>query len=88
MSGRHEGWPAVLGNGHTRLMKAIRNMGCRTGTNSSAHFSPRTKSSSVSSSSQKEMIKSLAIQCLTSSTGQYSPTWLNEFFTLLEVKAA
>ncbi|KAK7445706.1 hypothetical protein VKT23_014702 [Stygiomarasmius scandens] len=85
MSGRHEGWPAVLGNGHTRLMKAIRNMGCRTGTNSSvsSFSSPsasRTKSSSASSSSQKEKIKSLAVQYLTSSTGQYSSTWLNEFF--------
>ncbi|KAK2460371.1 hypothetical protein APHAL10511_007536 [Amanita phalloides] len=31
IAGKHEGWPNVVMTGHTRLMKAIRNMGLRTG---------------------------------------------------------
>ncbi|KAL4077535.1 tyrosyl-DNA phosphodiesterase-domain-containing protein [Scleroderma citrinum] len=31
ISGKHEGWPAVVQSGHTRLMKAIRELGLRTG---------------------------------------------------------
>ncbi|KIK79913.1 hypothetical protein PAXRUDRAFT_36333 [Paxillus rubicundulus Ve08.2h10] len=31
IAGRHEGWPAVIQTGHTRLMKAMRDLGLRTG---------------------------------------------------------
>ncbi|KAF8626688.1 hypothetical protein AX15_004772 [Amanita polypyramis BW_CC] len=31
IAGKHEGWQNVIKTGHTRLMKAIRNMGLRTG---------------------------------------------------------
>jgi tyrosyl-DNA phosphodiesterase-1 len=31
IAGRHEGWPRVLLTGHCRLMRAVRNMGMRTG---------------------------------------------------------
>ncbi|EGN94780.1 hypothetical protein SERLA73DRAFT_171190 [Serpula lacrymans var. lacrymans S7.3] len=31
IAGKHEGWPKVILTGHTRLMKAIRDMGLRTG---------------------------------------------------------
>ncbi|KAG6331157.1 hypothetical protein ID866_7933 [Astraeus odoratus] len=31
LAGRHEGWPAVVRSGHTRLMKAVRELGLRTG---------------------------------------------------------
>ncbi|KAF8547998.1 phospholipase D/nuclease [Imleria badia] len=31
ISGKHEGWPAVVQTGHPRLMKAVRDLGLRTG---------------------------------------------------------
>lgn len=31
IAGKHEGWPNVILTGHVRLMKAVRNMGFRTG---------------------------------------------------------
>ncbi|KAG6867719.1 hypothetical protein C0993_011965 [Termitomyces sp. T159_Od127] len=31
ISGKHEGWPAVIKTGHPRLMQVVRNMGLRTG---------------------------------------------------------
>ncbi|OAX34687.1 phospholipase D/nuclease [Rhizopogon vinicolor AM-OR11-026] len=31
IAGKHEGWPHVILTGHTRLMKAVRDMGLRTG---------------------------------------------------------
>lgn len=31
IAGKHEGWPNVISTGHTRLMKAVRDMGLRTG---------------------------------------------------------
>lgn len=31
IAGKHEGWPNVLLSGHVRLMKAVRDMGLRTG---------------------------------------------------------
>lgn len=31
IAGKHEGWPNVVLTGHTRLMKAVRDMGLRTG---------------------------------------------------------
>ncbi|KAG2363887.1 tyrosyl-DNA phosphodiesterase-domain-containing protein [Suillus spraguei] len=31
IAGKHEGWPDVIVTGHTRLMKAVRDMGLRTG---------------------------------------------------------
>ncbi|KAJ4473667.1 tyrosyl-DNA phosphodiesterase-domain-containing protein [Lentinula aciculospora] len=31
ISGKHEGWPNVILNGHVRLMKVVRSMGLRTG---------------------------------------------------------
>ncbi|EIW76911.1 phospholipase D nuclease [Coniophora puteana RWD-64-598 SS2] len=31
IAGKHEGWPAVVQSGHPRLMKAVRDMGLRTG---------------------------------------------------------
>ncbi|KAF8128029.1 hypothetical protein EV363DRAFT_452845 [Boletus edulis] len=31
IAGKHEGWPAVIQTGHTRLMKAVRDLGLRTG---------------------------------------------------------
>ncbi|KAJ3848765.1 tyrosyl-DNA phosphodiesterase-domain-containing protein [Lentinula lateritia] len=31
IAGKHEGWPNVILTGHVRLMKAVRNMGVRTG---------------------------------------------------------
>ncbi|KAG0694966.1 tyrosyl-DNA phosphodiesterase-domain-containing protein [Suillus ampliporus] len=31
IAGKHEGWPNVILTGHTRLMKAVRDMGLRTG---------------------------------------------------------
>ena len=31
VAGEHEGWPNVLMTGHVRLMKAVRDMGLRTG---------------------------------------------------------
>ncbi|KAI3619979.1 tyrosyl-dna phosphodiesterase domain protein [Moniliophthora roreri] len=34
IAGKHEGWPNVVLTGHTRLMKAIRDLGLRTGTGS------------------------------------------------------
>lgn len=36
ISGKHEGWPAVVQSGHTRLMKAVRELGLRTGSGKSA----------------------------------------------------
>lgn len=29
-AGKHEGWPKIILTGHTRLMKAVRDMGLRT----------------------------------------------------------
>ncbi|KAF9228232.1 phospholipase D/nuclease [Gyrodon lividus] len=31
IAGKHEGWPTVIQTGHTRLMKAVRDLGLRTG---------------------------------------------------------
>ena len=31
IAGKHEGWPNVILTGHTRLMKAVRDTGLRTG---------------------------------------------------------
>ena len=31
IAGKHEGWPKVLLTGHVRVMKAVRDMGLRTG---------------------------------------------------------
>jgi len=31
IAGKHEGWPNVISTGHTRLMKAVRDTGLRTG---------------------------------------------------------
>ncbi|KAH7882123.1 tyrosyl-DNA phosphodiesterase-domain-containing protein [Phlebopus sp. FC_14] len=31
IAGKHEGWPSVVQTGHTRLMKAVRDLGLRTG---------------------------------------------------------
>ncbi|KIJ04605.1 hypothetical protein PAXINDRAFT_22102 [Paxillus involutus ATCC 200175] len=31
IAGKHEGWPAVIQTGHVRLMKAVRDLGMRTG---------------------------------------------------------
>ncbi|KAL0058705.1 hypothetical protein AAF712_014616 [Marasmius tenuissimus] len=36
IAGRHEGWPNVILNGHTRLMKAVLELGLRTGKGMSA----------------------------------------------------
>ncbi|KAH7906456.1 tyrosyl-DNA phosphodiesterase-domain-containing protein, partial [Hygrophoropsis aurantiaca] len=36
IAGKHEGWPNIIHTGHTRLMKAIRDMGLRTGKGKSA----------------------------------------------------
>lgn len=36
ISGKHEGWSAVVQSGHTRLMKAVRELGLRTGSGKSA----------------------------------------------------
>ncbi|KAF8553316.1 phospholipase D/nuclease [Imleria badia] len=36
IAGKHEGWPAVVQTGHTRLMKAVRDLGLRTGTGEAA----------------------------------------------------
>ncbi|THU94058.1 phospholipase D/nuclease [Dendrothele bispora CBS 962.96] len=76
IAGRYEGWNNVLGNGHPRLMKAIRNMGCRTGTIASPS-SPRASSNAVS---KKEKTKHLQVEYITSSTGIYTHSWLSEFY--------
>ncbi|THU84141.1 phospholipase D/nuclease [Dendrothele bispora CBS 962.96] len=76
IAGKYEGWNNVLGNGHPRLMKAIRNMGCRTGTIASPS-SPRASSNVVS---KKEKIKHLQVEYITSSTGVYTYSWLSEFY--------
>jgi len=36
IAGKHEGWPALIQTGHTRLMKAVRDLGLRTGAGNAA----------------------------------------------------
>ncbi|KAI0633159.1 phospholipase D/nuclease [Trametes polyzona] len=57
ISGKHEGWPKVILSGHTRLMKALIDLGATT---------PKGKE--------------LALECQGSSIGNYSSTWINEFY--------
>lgn len=38
IAGKHEGWPNIISTGHTRLMKAVRDMGLRTGKGKAAKY--------------------------------------------------
>ncbi|KAF5339476.1 hypothetical protein D9758_015324 [Tetrapyrgos nigripes] len=83
IAGRHEGWSGVLMNGHTRLMKALRNMGCRTGTGTGAASSSIKTTKTTSKTKTKVKVstpESLSISLLGSSIGQYTTQWLNEFY--------
>lgn len=65
MSGKHEGWPAVVKQGHPRLMAAIRCLGLEVN---------QRKGKKVLLSER------LQLECQGSSIGQYSTQWFNEFF--------
>ncbi|KAF9078207.1 tyrosyl-DNA phosphodiesterase-domain-containing protein [Rhodocollybia butyracea] len=60
IAGKHQGWPDVILTGHTRLMKAVRNMGFQTGKGTQG--------------------KKLELEYQASSIGQYTTSWINEFY--------
>jgi tyrosyl-DNA phosphodiesterase-1 len=76
IAGKHEGWPKVLLTGHVRLMRAVRDMGLRTG-----------KGKGKSVSLEYQVRPHFFLPCLEvsggswqgSSIGTYSTQWMNEF---------
>ncbi|GJJ05818.1 hypothetical protein Clacol_000005 [Clathrus columnatus] len=69
IAGKFEGWPAVLRFGHTRLMKAIRQIGAR----ADPEFNKPL------GNGQRQGRK-LLLECQTSSIGTYTPAWIEEFY--------
>ncbi|KIJ10133.1 hypothetical protein PAXINDRAFT_86497, partial [Paxillus involutus ATCC 200175] len=75
IAGKHEGWPAVIQTGHTHLMKAVRDLGLRTGKGRAA------KELSVECQ-QGSSIGTYSTQWLNefhfSARGESADEWLNE----------
>ncbi|KAN0079823.1 Tyrosyl-DNA phosphodiesterase domain containing protein [Tylopilus felleus] len=74
IAGKHEGWPAVIQTGHTRLMKAVRDLGLRTGKGKAAR--------GLALESQGSSIGTYSTQWLNefywSTRGESAEDWLDE----------
>ncbi|KIJ43722.1 hypothetical protein M422DRAFT_30766 [Sphaerobolus stellatus SS14] len=72
IAGKHEGWSSVLRVGHPRLMRVVRLIGARADERR-ADKNGKGKGKAVKG-------RKIELECQGSSIGNYTPSWIDEFF--------